>query len=96
LRKIFEKNVRKSGRQSTEKKTACDKRVSRETTIVLLALACQKLESSQKKYHIGAGSRRRNFSTGCAMQRPGKQGNAQVAAQFAVNEGCNHGNTCGD
>jgi hypothetical protein len=37
--------------QLAEKKTACDKRVSRETTIVLLALAYQKLGCSQEKYH---------------------------------------------
>jgi hypothetical protein len=35
--------------QPAEKKTACDKRVSRETTIVLLALAYQKLGCSGEK-----------------------------------------------
>jgi hypothetical protein len=39
LRKIYEKFVRKSGRQSPEKKTACDKRDSCETNPALLALA---------------------------------------------------------
>jgi hypothetical protein len=52
--KIF---MRKSERQSAEKKTACDKRDSWETTPMLLALAYQKLGSSQKKYHAELRSR---------------------------------------
>jgi hypothetical protein len=59
LRKKYEIFIRESERQSAEKKTACDKRDSRETTTVLLALAYQKLGSSQEKYHVECRPRQR-------------------------------------
>ncbi|MGD0348299.1 MAG: hypothetical protein ABSA85_16165 [Terracidiphilus sp.] len=46
LRKKYEKLMWEIERQSPEKKTACDKYVSWETTTVLLALAYQKLGCS--------------------------------------------------
>jgi hypothetical protein len=46
LRKKYEKNMWETELQSPEKKTACDKCDSWETTPVLLALAYQKLGCS--------------------------------------------------
>jgi phosphatidylinositol kinase/protein kinase (PI-3 family) len=46
LRKNYEKNMWETELQPAEKKTSCDKCISRENTTTLLALAYQKLGSS--------------------------------------------------